>query len=97
MVRRMMSPARRRARALLPAAMPAMVEVESWEGLGSGVVDGDGMDWESVGRMRLAVVVKVMTEGGRDVSVKVEVRVIVASALRMLRIVSTERQRPRAG
>jgi hypothetical protein len=29
MVRRMMSPARRRARALLPAAMPAMVEVES--------------------------------------------------------------------
>ena len=75
-----MRPARNRARVLLPAAMPAIVAVGR-PGLGLG--DGEGVVVGLV--LRLAVVVRVMVKGGWEVMVRVEVMVIVVSALRTLR------------
>ena len=84
----MMKPARRRARTLLPTAMPAMVGA----GRGCGWVEAEAVDelaWVVVGAgTGLAVVVKVITSCGWDVRVMVEVTVVVASALRTLRNVS---------
>jgi hypothetical protein len=78
-----MKPARRRARTLLPVAMPAMAGPgRGWArvvSVGSGMV-GTGV----VGGMRLAVVVRVTVEGGREVKVRVEVWVMVVSAKRTL-------------
>lgn len=89
-----MKPARRRARTLLPVAMPAMAGVgRGWAGgvvsAGWGGVEGLGVG--VVGGMRLAVVVRVMVEGGREVSVRVEVMVMVVSASRTLGVVSMDK------
>ncbi len=75
-----MRPARNRARVLLPAAMPAIVAVGR-PGLEIEVGDGKGV---VVGLLRLAVVVRVTVKGGWEVTVRVEVMVIVVSALRTL-------------
>jgi hypothetical protein len=79
-----MKPARRRARTLLPAAMPAMAG--PGRGWGARVVSvGSGRVGAGVvGGMRLAVVVRVTVEGGREVKVRVEVWVMVVSASRTL-------------
>ena len=74
-----MRAARNRARVLLPAAMPAIVAVGR-PGLGLG----DGKRVVVGGLFRLAVVVRVMVKGGWEVMVRVEVMVIVVSALRTL-------------
>ena len=85
---RTMKPARSRARTLLPAAMPAMAGVGRGFAAAAAAVEevGDGLlVWEvGGGGMRLAVAVRVMMVGGWDVRVRVEVMVVVASALRTL-------------
>ena len=81
---RMMKPARRRARTLPPAAMPAMAGV----GSGFGAVEDEEVGWlvsDAVGEgIMLAVSVRVTVVGGLEVTVIVEVMVVVVSALRTL-------------
>jgi hypothetical protein len=79
---RMMNPARSRARTLLPAAMPAMAGV----GSALGVVEDEEVGWVVSGAvgegMMLAVSVRVTVVGGWEVTVIVEVMVIVVCASR---------------
>jgi hypothetical protein len=85
---RMMKPARSRARTLPPAAMPAMAGV----GSAFGVAEDEEVGWvvsDAVGEgIMLAVSVRVTVVGGWEVTVMVEVMVVVVSALRTLRGVS---------
>jgi hypothetical protein len=80
-------PASSRARTLLLAAMPAIVGVVRTCVSESRLGDVEGSvleDTDGGGMMELAVVVRVAVEGGWVVSVRVEVMVVVVSALRTL-------------